>query len=111
MAAAVPLLVRRLEIPIDAPGAKRIHLGEVAVANGIIQEATFDIEGAWPPGLVLRGGAVRLDLVPVGGGEPIWNIYEHGWVEGTEPIDVFLVFDVGLVRPGAQLVVLDLRVR
>jgi hypothetical protein len=111
MAQAVPLLVPRLELPIDAAGPQRIRLGEVALANGIVQEATFGVEGAWPAGLVLRGGSVRMELVGVGETEPIWNIYEHGWVEGTERVEVFLVFDVGLVRPGARLVVLDVRVR
>jgi hypothetical protein len=111
MAEAVPLLVQRLEIPIDAPGPKRIRLGEAMLANGIVQEASFSIEGAWPAGLGLRGGSVRLELVAEGETEPIWNIYEHGWIEGTERVDVFLVFDAALVRPGARLVVLDVRVR
>ncbi len=111
MAAAVSLLIPRVEIPVVAPGPQRIHLGEVALANGIVQEATFEIEGTWPAGLVLRGGSVRLELIAVGETEPIWNIYEHGWVQGTEPVDAFLVFDAGLVRPGARLVVLNVRVR
>jgi hypothetical protein len=111
MARAVPLLIPRLEVPIDGPGPKRIRLGEAALANGIIQEASFEIEGDWPAGVVVRNGSVRIDLVPVDGGAPIQNIYEHGWKEGVERVDVLLVFDSALVRPGASLVVLNLRVR
>jgi hypothetical protein len=106
-AAAVELSIERIEIPIDAPGPQRVKVGEAGLPNGILTEVRFETEEAWPSDFVLRGGTVEIELVGERG-DTLWNLYEHGWVEGVETIDVFIAFDAGIVRPGAKLVILGL---
>lgn len=109
VAAARPLELARYEVPIEASGPQRIVIGRVGLANGIVREMGGTLEDDWPDNMVLLGA--RLELEPIDGGDPITNIYEHGWRPGVEQVDVVLVFDAALVRPGATLVLVDVVVR
>jgi hypothetical protein len=64
----------------------------------------------WPDSVLLRS-AIVLEIRPVGGGEAITNIYEHGWQPGVEEVEVSIVFDAAILRPGAHLTLLDVVVR
>ena len=110
-AAATPLAVPRLDIPIAQPGLQRIKVGRATLANGILQESSFQVTETWPANLVLRDGSVSLELVSLDGGRPFFNSYDHGWIPGLERVDVFIVFDPVIVRPGARLIVTDVLVR
>jgi hypothetical protein len=110
-AAATELTIPRIEIPIDAPGPQRVKVGQATLPNGILSETRFATEDTWPSTFVLRQGSVTIEVVSVDRGDTLVNLYEHGWVEGLETVDVYIVFDAGIVRPGARLVVVGLTVR
>lgn len=108
-AAARPLRIARQTIPINGPGPARILLGQVALANGVLQEVSISLADPWPDTVVLRS-PLRMDIAPAGEA-PIWNIYVHGWHEGTETVEAWLTFDAAIVRPGASLELVDVVVR
>jgi hypothetical protein len=109
-AATTPLLIPRRTISIDRPGTTRIVLGQASLANGIIQESSFELADDWPDSVVLRG-SIGLEITPAVGGDPIWNIYEHGWHEGIELVDVAITFDAAILRAGASFEIVNLVVR
>jgi len=109
-AAAIPLDLPRVDIPINRTGQQRFVLGQASLANGILREVRASPADRWPDSVLLRGSIV-LEIRPVGGGEAITNIYEHGWQPGVEPVEVSIVFDAAILRPGAHLTLLDVLVR
>ena len=111
VAAAMPLLMERLDIAIDHVGRHDVRLGEARLANGLLSEATFDFVEDWPPGITILDRSVTMEIRSAVDGELIWNIYEHGWHDGVEPVEVFLVFDVFRFDPGATLSVRNVVVR
>ena len=110
VAAAQPLLIDHRTVPIVRTGPTRVVLGQARLANGMIQEASLELGDDWPDSVVLRG-AVMMEIAPAGGGDPIWNIYEHGWHDGVELVDVTLTFDAALLREGAALELVNVIVR
>jgi hypothetical protein len=109
-AAAIPLDLPRIEVPIDQLGEQRLVLGEATLANGIIREVSAALGEPWPESVVLRG-AIRFEIQPKGGGPPIDNIYAHGWREGVETVEVSIVFNAAILRPGAHLTLVGVVVR
>lgn len=111
-AAATPVLVSRLDIPIDHAGAYKIQIGEGSLPNGILTEASFRFIDDWPAGVSIVGGSVLLkvrSLEP--DGRPFYSYYDHGWREGTERIEAVLDFEVSRFEPGAVLSIADVVVR
>jgi hypothetical protein len=111
-AAAVAIRVPRLEIPIDHTGAYEVRLGEGSIPNGVISEAAFHLPDPWPDDATFAefGTFMRIrSLEP--DGRPFDNKYDHGWREGVERIDVFIVFDVRRFEPGAVFRIEDVVVR
>jgi hypothetical protein len=108
--AAIPLDLRRVDIPIDRTGEQRVVLGQASLANGILREVTAGLEDPWPDSVLLRS-AIVLEIRPVGGGEAINNIYVHGWRPGVEPVEVSIAFNAAILRPGAHLTLLNVLVR
>jgi hypothetical protein len=108
--AAIPLDLPRVDIPIGRAGEQRFVLGQARLANGILREVRATLADRWPDSVLLRGSIV-LEIRPVGGGEAITNIYQHGWQPGVEPVEVSIVFDAAILRPGAHLTLLDVLVR
>jgi hypothetical protein len=102
--------VRRVDIPIDRTGEQRVVLGRATLANGILREVRAGLDDRWPDSVLLRG-AIVLEIRPVGGGEPITNIYEHGWQPGVQAVEVSIVFNVAILRPGAHLTLLNVFIR
>jgi hypothetical protein len=113
LAAATELRVARLDIPIDHDGHYEVPVGEATLPNGILSKADFGfVSPEWPTEFTIADGVVRLDVRSLGDPErPFWNIYEHGWIEGTERVEAFLVFDVLHRDAGAVLSIADLVVR
>jgi hypothetical protein len=55
-------------------------------------------------GVRLSSEGIRLEIRSLVEGRPaFWNIHDHGWYPGTEAVEVFLVFDVRHVDPGATI--------
>jgi hypothetical protein len=109
-ALAVPLDLPRIEIPIDHAGEQRVVLGEATLANGMIREVKAALGEPWPASVVLRS-AIHFEIRPKSGGEPIENMYLHGWRKGVEVVEVSIVFDAAILRPGAHLTLVGVLVR
>jgi hypothetical protein len=109
LAEATTLRVDRLDVPIDHVGPYEVHVGELDVPNGVLTSVDFSLVDDWPPGVTILEG-IRLDIRTLDG-EPIENIYEHGWRDGTERVVAVLVFDVAHHDAGAVLSVRDVVVR
>ena len=108
---AAALRIDRLDIPLDHPGEYDIPLGTAVLPNGVLTEASLALENPIQDLFLVAGeGAVQL-VVTGPDGEPIWNVYEQGWREGTEEVDVRLVFTIEEAEPGALLTVRDVVVR
>jgi hypothetical protein len=110
LAAAVPLSVPRLNLPIDRVGRHEVIVGEATLPNGILSVAEFAfVSNEWPSDFKIVDGIVRLEVRSLEHPDrPFWNVYEHGWVPGTERVEVLLLFDVLRHEPGATLSIRDL---
>ncbi len=108
---ATELRVDRVDIPIDHTGRHEIVLGEAWLPNGLLTTADFELVDDWPPGVTILGDGVSLEVRSELDGQPIQNIYEHGWREGIEGVEAVLVFDVFHFDPGATLSIQDVVVR
>ena len=117
VAAAVPLDVAALDVPITTTGPLEIHLGDATLANGVLREASFRVDGiepgvqVLPPGLQIAG-AIRMEVRPADPSRPPFNNgYAHGWHPGVEAVNAYLVLDVTSVDPGFVLRIRDIVVR
>ena len=111
-AAAVPIQVELMEIPIEQVGRYEVPVGVGSVPNGILSEASFGLVDPWPDGVSIDGASIFLDVrSQEPDGRPFDNYYLHGWRQGVERVEAVLVFDVLRFRPGAVLEVRDLVVR
>lgn len=109
--AATALRVDRLDIPIDHTGPYEVRLGEARLPNGLLSTVYFELVDVWPADVTIIEGGVHLEVRSIEDGRRIWNIYEHGWREGTERVEALLVFDVFRFDPGATLSIRDVVVR
>jgi hypothetical protein len=111
LAEAMGLEIERLDISVEHTGLNEIKLGEALLPNGRLTTTEFALVDDWPAGISIIDGRVHLEIRSAVDGKPIWNIYEHGWREGTERVEAVLVFDVFHVDPGATLSIRDVVVR
>lgn len=109
---AQPLEFERQVIRIEHRGAYEVVLGDAVLPNGILREATFGLADptTWtvsttPEGIWLAVESKLADR------PPFFNIYEHGWWPGVEPVRVVMQFEVVLFDPGATLDVVNVVVR
>lgn len=109
--AATALRIDRLDIPIDHTGLHEVRLGEARLPNGLLSTVYFELVDDWPTDLTIIDGGVHLEIRSMVDGTAISNIYEHGWREGTEPVEAVLVFDVFRFDPGATLSIRNVVVR
>ena len=109
VAVARPLLVASLAVPMTATGTTSIVVGTALLANGYLAEGDFGLADPWPSNVLLSG--VRLEVRPTGGGEPLRNLYEHGWHPGVEEVTATITFDVAWFEPGAILPIVHIVVR
>jgi hypothetical protein len=111
LAAARPLRIAALDIPVASTGHHERLVGTVALPGGYVTEATLRLADDAPAGLRLSG-PLRLELRPTDPSRPPFgNVYQRGTVPGVETARVFLVFDAVEVAPGAVIEVRDLVVR
>jgi hypothetical protein len=112
LAAAQPLTVQWLEIPIDRDGPDEIEIGRVGIPNGRLSEARFAVERPSLDDVLFDDEGIVLAVEPVDpAGRPFLNKYEHGWLPGVEVARVVLRFTVIQHEPGATLPIRDLVVR
>ncbi len=109
--AATALRIDRLDIPIDHTGPYEVRLGEARLPNGLLSTVYFELVDDWPADVTIIEGGVHLEVRSLEDGQRIWNIYEHGWREGTERVEAILVFDVFRFDPGATLSIREVVVR
>ncbi|HEY4227932.1 MAG TPA: hypothetical protein VGM49_06305 [Candidatus Limnocylindrales bacterium] len=110
VANARPLLVASLPVPITATGTTTIVVGTALLANGYLAEGDFGLSDPWPANVLLNGG-VSLEVRPTTGGDPLRNLYEHGWHPGVEEVTATITFDVVWFEPGANLPIVNIVVR
>ena len=104
--ATTPLTVAERTIAIERLGRQEVSLGQGSLPNGILTDAWFEFAEGWPDDVALAEG---LGLIEVRSlepdGKPFENYYTHGWREGIERVEAFLVFDVLWFAPGADLTI------
>jgi hypothetical protein len=110
-AAARPLDVPDLRIPIDHVGSYTVPVGEAILPNGILSDASFTLANASPTDVLIVGDGMTLRVESLEGGPPFENIHDHGWHPGGERVRATLVFDVEWFEAGAVLDVEDIVVR
>jgi hypothetical protein len=111
-AAASPLVLDAVSIPLDKLGRYEIVLGEGSLPNGIVTESAFQFVEAWPEDVALRDGAARMEIRSLEpDGKPFEIYYMHGWRPGVERIQAVLTFDVLWFAPGATLEIRNVVVR
>lgn len=111
-ATAQPLMIERIDIPLDHVGPYEAKLGEATLPNGILTEASFALVDDWPPGVTITSGTVSIRIGSLDpDGKPFNNYFDHGWRVGTERVEAILEFTVDRVDPGAVLAVRDVVVR
>ena len=104
IAAASPIVLDSLSIPIDRKGEQEVVLGEGSIPNGVWSVGAFDLAVPWPEDVALRDATVVLELRSLEpGGKPFDNAYIHGWRDGVERVTAVVRFDVLWFRPGATL--------
>jgi hypothetical protein len=110
VAAARPLLVANLPVPITSVGVHTIPIGTALLANGYLAEGSFALADPWPSDALFNGG-ITLDIRPAAGGPSLQNVYEHGWHTGVEAVTATITFDVAWFEPGAILSIVNIVVR
>ena len=110
-AAAVPLEIASRDYPIAGLGHQEILVGRAVLPNGILSDGRFSLADPFTRTFTVRGGVTLVvrSLDPTR--PPFDNIYAHGWYPGTEEVEVYFVFDVTALAPGARLEIRDLVVR
>lgn len=117
VAAAKPLDIPALDVPVTKTGPMRVDLGEATLANGVLHEASFHLDGIplgvqeLPSGITV-GGRVRLTVTSTDPSRPQFgNGYARGWHPGVEAVRVQLLLDVTSFEPGFVLKIRDVVVR
>lgn len=110
--AATPLTIVERTIGIEHDGRHEVSLGTASLPNGILTDASFAFEEGWPDDVALAGAFGWIEVRSLeADGKPFDNYYLHGWREGIERVEAFVVFDVLWFAPGADLSIRDVVVR
>jgi len=110
VANARPLRVASLPVPITVAGKTTIVVGTALLPNGYLAEGDFGLADPWPSNVLLNGGVI-LEVRPTAGGDPLFNLYAHGWHPGVESVTATITFGVAWFEPGATLPLVDIVVR
>ena len=109
---ATPLTVAERTIPIEQDGRHEVSLGTASLPNGVLTDASFAFAEGWPDDVALAGASGTIEVRSLEpDGKPFDNYYLHGWREGIERVEAFLIFEVLWFRPGATLSIRDVVVR
>lgn len=110
VAEATPLRVATLEIPIDHAGRYEVAVGKATLANGNLEERSMWLANARPDEFWIDEG-VRLDVRPDDPARPtVGSVYREPF-DGSEPVTVFVVFEVTDFDEPATLQLRDIVVR
>ncbi len=109
LAHARPLIVPSLDVALDHVGHYEAKVGEAGLADGYLRARTARIAEDQPVDFWIDDG-VRIDVRPVDPDRPPVGSRYRDPYDGVEPVDVFVVFDVVDVSPGATLEIRDLDV-
>jgi hypothetical protein len=110
--AATPLTIAARTIAIGHDGCHEVSLGKASLPNGILTDASFAFEAGWPDDVAIAGAFGWIEVRSLeADGKPFDNYYLHGWREGVERVEAFVVFDVLWFAPGADLSIRDVVVR
>ena len=111
IAAARPLEIEFVRVPINRAGRFEIEVGRAALPNGLLTEASLDISDPPFPGFQL-GGVTMLEIRPVDPpGPPLWNRYVTGWRKGNVTVAAVVTFEIVTFEPGAVFELRDIVVR
>jgi hypothetical protein len=109
LAAARPLRVPTLDIPIDHVGHYAVEVGHAIVPNGVISTTTAVLVNPMTQTVSVTEAGINVDVRPVDPGAPLFdNYYTRGWHPGPEEVVLTLRFDVREFTPGAVLQLRDL---
>ena len=108
-AKAVPLSVPSLTIPIDHTGAYVVDVGDAILPDGILSDASATLANDRRVDVLIPQG-IQLEIVGEDG-QPLVNLYTHGWRAGTERVHVRLVFTVESFEPSSTLEITNVVVR
>jgi hypothetical protein len=110
VAAARPLDIDALDIPLDHVGKYVVLVGDAGLPDGYLSERRAALADARPTAFWINDG-IRLEVRPTQPGRPpVGSIYREAY-DGVEPVRVFLEFEVVETSPGAVLEVRDILVR
>jgi hypothetical protein len=101
-----PLVVPRVDVPIDHVGSYVIDLGDAILPNGILSVTSATLSNNKRLDVLVPEG-VRLEVLG-DDGKPLQNVYVQGWRPGTERVHARLVFTVEEFDPGAVLAFTEL---
>jgi hypothetical protein len=103
------LRVLLIDVPIDHTGAYEVPLGQAVLANGVLRKAAA-ATSRQPAITFLLDQSPDLRLTDHATGEPLENLYQHGWRAGIELVDVALDFSVEWFKPGSLIRLSDVDV-
>jgi hypothetical protein len=109
VAAAKPLRIDTLDVPLDHEGPYEVRLGTAMLPNGYLSELAIDIADRSPDTFWMEsaGLQVRPDIP---GRPQVGSIYRDPF-DGPEPVTVFLIFDLTSLDSPSVLQVRDIVVR
>jgi hypothetical protein len=109
VAAARPLEIATLDVPIVGIGHQEVELGEVGLPNGYVTQLAATIVNDQPADFWVEDGEIHLELRPADPARPPFgNVYQRPLVDGVETASVWLEFDVSEASPGAVLHLADI---
>ncbi len=107
VAAAKPLRVATLDIPLDHVGPYEVTVGTAGLPDGVLSHRSATLADSRPTAFWIRDG-IRLEVRPDLPGRPsVGSIYRDPF-DGVEPVTVVLLFEVSETTPGAVLQVRDI---
>jgi len=107
-AAARPLKLATLDVPVGALGRHEVKVGEVSFPNGYVTMLDARVVNDQPAEFWITGG-IELDLRPADATRPPFgDVYMRPLVRGVERATLWLVFTVTETSPGAVLHLADL---
>jgi hypothetical protein len=106
---AEPLEVEAIDIPIDKEGRYRVEVGRATLPNGYLSERSMTIVDPQPTDF--WADFVQLEVRPDDPGRPpVGSIYREP-LDGSEPVTVYVVFDVTMFHEPSTLQLRDIVVR
>lgn len=109
-AAARPLAVASIEVPLDRLGSYRIYLGDAVLPGGVLEEASFALDNGGDGTYLAPRFHIELEDAATKSVVPN-NVYAKGVQAGPQRVSAYLRFDVQRFDPGAKVMVSDIVVR